>query len=266
MSKFRTTEISDPRYERNNLRFLTINSPALKGRGDISLFLPEGWEEMRDLPLLTLMHGVYGSHWAWPFKGGAHVTAREMIAAGELRPLAVAMPSDGLWCDGSGYLVHKTADYEAWIVEDVRDAVLENVPAVTARSKQFIAGLSMGGYGALRLGAKYPHAYTAISAHSAITDFAQFAAFVDKPLEDYPLADFDDLSVLYWIKENASHLPPLRFDCGIDDSLIEVNRTLHRELEAAGIAHDYEEFPGEHSWDYWILHLRDTLRFIDRHM
>jgi len=119
MSRFRTTEISDPQYERGNLRFLTVNSPALKGRGDISLFLPDGWEEMQDLPLLTLMHGVYGSHWAWPFKGGAHVTAREMIAGREIRPLAIAMPSDGLWCDGSGYLAHKAADYEAWIVDKV---------------------------------------------------------------------------------------------------------------------------------------------------
>jgi len=69
-----------------------------------------------------------------------------------------------------------------------------------------------------------------------------------------------------WIKYNASRLPPLRFDCGVDDPLIEVNRSLHRELEAAGIPHEYKEFPGGHSWDYWILHLRDTLRFISIHM
>lgn len=219
---------------------------------------------MSDLPLLTLLHGVYGSHWVWPFKGGAHRTAQEMITSGEIKPLAIAMPSDGLWCEGSGYLPHQTADYEVWITEDVPAAVMENFPAVTSTSKQCIAGLSMGGYGALRLGAKYADQYSAISAHSSITDFPQIAEFVDEKLEDYRLKDSAGLSAIHWLQQNAEKLPPLRFDCGVDDNLIQENRTLHQQLEEAGITHQYEEFPGEHSWDYWILHLRDTLRFMNQ--
>ena len=264
MSKFRTTEVSDPLYEHENLRFLTVKSPALGGRGDIAIFLPDGWESMTDLPLLTLLHGVYGSHWAWAFKGGAHRTAQEMIQSEEIQPLAIAMPSDGLWCEGSGYLPHQTADYEAWITQDVPAAVMENFPAVTLNSKQCISGLSMGGYGALRLGSKYAEQYSAISAHSSLTDFPQLAKFVDEELAAYPLKDSAGLSALYWLKQHSDKLPPLRFDCGVNDLLIEENRTLHRQLEEAGIEHQYEEFPGEHGWDYWILHLRDTLRFVDR--
>ena len=266
MSRFRTTEVSDPQFERENLRFLTVKSPALKGRGNISLYLPEGWESMEDLPLLTLLHGVYGSHWVWPFKGGAHITANEMIAAGEIKPLAIAMPSDGLWCEGSGYLPHKLADYEAWIVEDVPDAVVENCPAVTVQSKRFIAGLSMGGYGALRLGAKHADRYSAISGHSSITDFQQLEKFVVEPLDAYTLADSEGLSAAYWMEKNAATLPPLRFDCGADDVLIEENRQLHNELNESGITHEYEEFAGEHSWDYWIEHLRNTLRFVSQYV
>ena len=264
MSRFRTTELSDPQYERDGLRFITVKSPALGQRGDISLFLPTGWESMEKMPLLTLLHGVYGSHWAWAFKGGAHITAQQMIDSGEIRPLAIAMPSDGLWREGSGYLPHNTADYESWIVEDVPAAVIENCPAVSAGSKRFISGLSMGGYGALRLGAKYPARYAGISAHSSITDFQQLEKFVVEPLADYPLAETDGLSAFQWLEKNAAALLPLRFDCGVDDLLIEENRALHRRLDEAGIAHSYEEFPGEHSWPYWTEHLRDTLRFFDR--
>ncbi len=264
MSRFRITEISDPRFERDYLRFITVKSPALGRRADIALYLPAGWETMRDLPLLTLLHGVYGSHWVWPFKGAAHLTAAEMVGSGEIRPLAIAMPSDGLWREGSGYLPHAGADYERWITDDVPAAVMENVEPVSFGSKRFIAGLSMGGYGALRLGAKHAPRYSAISAHSAITDFPQLEKFVAEPLADYPLADAEGLSAAHWIKKHAATLPPLRFDCGIDDLLVEENRALHRELTEAGIAHDYEEFPGSHAWDYWILHLRDTLRFVDR--
>lgn len=266
MSRFRTTELSDSQFEQQNLRFLTVKSPALNGRGNISLFLPEGWETMQNLPLLTLMHGVYGSHWVWPFKGGAHITAQEMISSAEIQPIAIAMPSDGLWCEGSGYLPHKTADYERWITEDVLAAVVENISAVSATSKQAISGLSMGGYGALRLGAKYADQYSAISAHSSITDFQQLEKFVEEDLTEYPLQHYEGLSAVYWMQQHAAKLPPLRFDCGVDDILIEENRELHQQLETAGIDHIYQEFPGEHAWEYWIDHLRDTLRFINRHL
>ncbi|QBG48405.1 esterase family protein [Verrucomicrobia bacterium S94] len=264
MSKFRTTECSDATYERDHLRFITVKSPALGHRANLSLFLPENHARIQNLPLLILLHGVYGSHWVWPFKAGAHITAHEMISSGEIQPLAIVMPSDGLWREGSGYLTHEEANFEAWITEDVIDAVKENIPDVTAQSKICISGLSMGGYGALRLGAKYPELFSAVSAHSSITDFPQLSKFVDEPLSEYRLKDSDNtLSAYYWIQKNRRILPPLRFDCGVDDLLIEENRKLHQQLKEADIPHIYEEFEGEHSWPYWTLHLRDTLRFIN---
>ena len=264
MSRFRTTELSDPQFEREHLRFITVQSPALNRRGDLSLFLPAGWEDMTDLPLVTLLHGVYGSHWSWPFSGGAHLTAQEMINAGEIAPLAIAMPSDGLWQDGSGYLPHAEADYETWVIDDVPAAVMENIPAVTSNSRRYIGGLSMGGYGALRLGAKYAQQFSAISAHSSVTDFPQLEKFVSGGLESYSLAEREGLSALHWLRKHADQLPPVRFDCGRDDILIEENRALHGGLEDAGVPHVYEEFAGGHEWGYWIEHLRDTLSFFDR--
>ncbi len=223
----------------------------------MSLFLPDGWETMRDLPLLTLLHGVYGSHWAWPFKGGAHRTAQEMIRAGEIKPVAIVMPSDGLWGEGSGYLAHEDADYESWIVDDVPAAVMENIPSVTPDSKRTICGLSMGGYGALRLGAKHAGMFTGISAHSSITHVSQLRTFVVEDLEAYRLTDADRLGAFDWLSAHRDRLPPLRFDCGTEDILIEENRELHRRLDEAGIVHRYQEFSGGHEWPYWIeqLHL-----------
>lgn len=263
MSRFRTTELSNPQYERDCLRFVTIQSPALGGRGDFSIFLPPGWEGMSDLPLVTLLHGVYGSHWAWSFKAGAHLTALAMIEKKEIAPMAIVMPSDGLWRDGSGYLPHIDKNYDLWITEDVRDAVFENFKSITRESRSFISGLSMGGYGALRLGAKYTELYSGISAHSSITDFPQLAKFIDYELENYKIAAQEERSALGWLLQNRGTLPPIRFDCGRDDLLIEENRELHRELTAANIPHDYDEFEGEHNWDYWTVHLRDTLKFFN---
>ena len=261
MSIFRTVDVSDPLMEEAGLRFFTVQSPAVGRRVDFSLFLPTGWAGMTSLPLVTLLHGVYGSHWVWPFKGGAHRTAAEMIGAGEIEPMAIVMPSDGLWGEGSGYVEQVDADYERWIVQEVPLAVQEHCAAVTKDSVQFIAGLSMGGYGALRLGARYAPQYAGVSAHSSLTDFAQLSHFVEEPLESYAVVEEGGLSVLDAMKEQPDVLPPIRFDCGVDDLLIEPNRALHRSLNKLGVAHEFAEFAGGHEWHYWQVHLRDSLRF-----
>jgi enterochelin esterase-like enzyme len=264
MSKYRHLELSDPNLERDHLRLLTFGSPALKRRGDVTLFLPPEVETLLNVPLVILLHGVYGSHWSWTFSGGAHLTARKLIAEGCLRPVVIAMPSDGLWGDGSGYVTHASADYEKWIMEDVAGCVTELVPALSARSPLFLSGLSMGGYGALRLGAKYAGRVSGISAHSSVTHLHQLKSFVDdSPDAEAICNSADELNVLYWMKLHRETLPPLRFDCGMGDLLIEENRQLHQALNEMQIPHTYQEFPGGHTWEYWQKHLTDTLLFFE---
>lgn len=262
-SRFKTTELSDPRFESNNLRFITINTPNLKGRGDICVFVPPG-EDLKDLPIVTLMHGVYGSAWIWAHKAGVHLTAMKLIQEGKIKPMVIAMPSDGLWEEGSGYLKHSSNDFESWIAEDVVDAVIENIQQTSKESDLFISGLSMGGYGALRIGAKYPEKYKAISGHSSITNVAQMPLFVADNVAIKDVSQEEEGAVIHFMKQNKKNLPPFRFDCGEDDLLIEHNRQLHKELEEAGIEHIYEEFLGKHEWPYWEEHVKDTLKFFNK--
>ena len=119
----------------------------------------------------------------------------------------------------------------------------------------------MGGYGALRLGGKYPERFSAISAHSAITRISEMKDFVEEPLSEYlQCARQEELDVLFFLKA-ADHLPKLRFDCGVDDSLLAGNRKLHSELLALGIDHEYQEYSGGHEWKYWQKHVEQTLLF-----
>jgi len=196
-------------------------------------------------------------------KGGAHLAASTLVAEGKLRPLVIAMPSDGLWGDGSGYLAHGNEDYETWIVDDVPTAVREVVPSVAEASPLFISGLSMGGYGALRLGAKYAERFAGISAHSAITRPEQFSMFVEAPVSEYVCGPAEESDPLYWMKKKRDVLPPLRFDCGLLDRLLEPNRELHAALTAENMDHIYDEFPGEHCWPYWQEHIYETLLFVE---
>lgn len=260
MTRFPNAQLSRPLPGNENLRFLNFRSEALGGRGDVLLFTPPDFTSAKKLPLLVLLHGVYGCQWNWWLNGDIANTATQMLRAGAMAPMLIAMPSDGLWGDGSGYVPHPHANYELWIAEDVPACLRELFPQIDAE-KFFLAGLSMGGFGALRLGMKYATRIAGISAHSSVTDVAQLSRFIPYPPTAFLHAGKTDTSLLHWAATNRALLPPLRFDCGLEDSLLEDNRGFHRALQELGVEHVYEEFPGGHDWPYWTEHVRQTLLF-----
>ena len=123
-----------------------------------------------------------------------------------------------------------------------------------------IAGLSMGGFGALHLGAKYPKRFSAFAGHSSITAVEQMALFVEEDLSAYR-HDPDAQSVLATILRQRESLRPFRFDCGVDDPLIEHNRALAHALTEAGVSFEYTEHLGGHEWLYWQQHIAKTFQF-----
>ncbi|MCB0602401.1 MAG: esterase family protein [Saprospiraceae bacterium] len=259
MSHFHTIEVSDPRYTSDGLHFITVKSKALKGRGDVLAYMPDN-PAGKTLPIVVLLHGVYGSSWAWALKGAAHRTAAHLIRENRIPPMILAMPSDGLRGDGTGYVKAADADFEHWIL-DVPEIIHEVFTEASIDKIKFICGLSMGGYGALRLGAKYPEQYSGISAHSSVTKPEEMASFLEEPLASVFIESKDEYSITYWMQKHRHLLPPIRFDCGLEDSLLSANRKLHQALHDLGIRHHYEEFAGGHEWSYWESHLTESLLF-----
>ena len=261
--RFPNAQLSPPIPGNANLRFLNFRSDALGGRGDVVLFTPTGHGSIERLPFLILLHGVYGCQWNWWLNGDIASTAVEMLRDGTMAPMLIAMPSDGLWGDGCGYVPHAHANYEQWIADDLPACLRELFPNLDP-AKFFLAGLSMGGFGALRLGMKYADRVAGVSAHSSVTNVKQLSRFVPYPPSAFLHAGEVDTDLLHWAKLNRDHLPPIRFDCGTEDSLITENRELHRALTELKIPHDYKEFPGGHDWPYWTEHVRETLSFCTR--
>jgi putative tributyrin esterase len=257
--RFHSLEVSDPSLEWAGLRLVTLKSAHLKGRGDLTLHVPTVAKGCRNVPLVLLLHGIYGSHWGWSLRGAAHETNERLSRGGSIPPLVLAMPSDGLWGDGSLYLPHHGQDFERWIVEDVPEVTRLVVPEVGSNSPVFIAGLSMGGFAALRLGARFPEVFAGMSGLSSVTDLSQLAALVqeDHSSLDLPASDRS----LREAFRSSRNIRPFRFDCGREDFLIEANRELHRDLTEAGVPHQYEESSGIHDWSYWRTSLEATLRF-----
>ncbi len=122
----------------------------------------------------------------------------------------------------------------------------------------------MGGFGAFKIGVKYHHVFTAIAAHSSITNLYQMKLFVEEKIENYLQEDKTEEDVLATILKHKDHLPAISFDCGLADTLLEHNRLLHRQLKENNINHDYEEYEGGHEWSYWEQHVIDSMLFFSR--
>jgi S-formylglutathione hydrolase FrmB len=255
---FTSVELSDPRFERAGVRHATVYSSALGRRADCTFWSPPGLTTS-PTHLIVLLHGVYAGHWAWLECGGAHQVAQELVASGDVGSFGLAMPSDGMSGYGTGYVTTNDGNVERWIIDEVPALAAMALPGIDPDQAFSIIGLSMGGFGALSLGALYGDRLHAVAGMSSITDFSQMEIFVGS-LDRYVI-DNGRRSVLGSILAHRDRLPKIRIDCGTDDLLVAQNRQLHEALCEHGIAHSWNEYPGAHEWAYWHAHLGEAIRF-----
>lgn len=192
--------------------------------------------------VLYQLHGYGDDHRAWLHRSN-------LLRHAAPWPLIVVLPS--------GENSYYTGRFEQLLVRDLPGHVMRHFAAREGRAA--IGGLSMGGYGAIRLGLKYPDRYASIFAHSSrlparaeLPELAWARALDGAALDDL---DLDALAA----RAASGNLPQLGFDCGSEDHLIEDSRRFHALLERHEIAHHYAEYPGAHTWDYWDRHVPKAL-------
>jgi S-formylglutathione hydrolase FrmB len=224
--------------------------------------LPEQAEQAGPYPVFYLLHGLSDDHTIWHRRTRIEWYVRDL-------PVIVVMPDGGraFYCDA----VDGPA-YERHLIEDVIGWVDRFLPTIAERRGRVIGGLSMGGYGAMKLALKHPEMFCSVVAHSGCH------AIVRRLIEHHMLPDHEELTPellrIYGPSPSLdedpfalaeridrSRLPAIRFNCGTEDFLLDHNREFHAHLERLGIPHEYEESPGEHTWDYWDLHIQETLAF-----
>lgn len=238
-------------------------SPSLKKQTAANVILPE--EQTGPFPVLYLLHGLSDDHTIWHRR-----TSIERYV--ENLPLIVVMPDTGRgwYTDALEGPAHETA-----IVQDLINYVDTIFPTRRDRAGRCVAGLSMGGYGAVKLALKHPHKFCAALSHSGALGVGHFPILVDQAQNEDQRAwckeairifgenPVDGPNDLYALAKAASVdvRPALRIDCGTDDFLIEQNRSFHTYLSEIGYPHEYAEFPGSHTWDYWDVHVQEAIRF-----
>jgi putative tributyrin esterase len=224
-----------------------------------------------------LLHGLGDDSTIWLRRTRIEVYVRAL-------PLIVVMPDGyrGFYTDneeGPAYARH--------FGEEVPAFVERHFGARPARGARALGGLSMGGYGALRVALGYPDRFCSVNSHSGALmrfnlDLGPKAARKDPVFREHPPALYgemqrifgrrpmgtrhDLMALIQRARRRHRRLPRILLDCGTEDSLLPCNRDLHRDLAAAQVPHQYREFPGGHDWDYWDCHVRDALEFHARNL
>ena len=209
-------------------------------------------------PVFYLLHGLSDDFSTWQRR-----TSIERYV--ENLPLIVVMPDGfrGFYTDH-----HEGPAYGRYMIEDVIGFIEKSFPVQKTRASRCVGGLSMGGYGALRLALAHPDLFVSASSHSG----ACHAGHNDPRMQKDPefrrifgpksKGSVNDIHALAEkLKLSRAKLPELHIDCGTEDFLIQHNRDFIAHLKRLGVPHHYAEFPGTHSWDYWDLHIREALEF-----
>jgi S-formylglutathione hydrolase FrmB len=252
----------------DRLTELTLRTPAVAGDTRVRVLLPAGYAASeRRYPVLYLLHGALNGEEAWTEQGDA-----EAIAAG--LPLIVVMPDSG---QGGGYAdwfnggAGGPPEWERYHIDQLIPFVDARYRTVARRSGRAVAGLSMGGFGAMSYAARHPDLFVAAAAFSGAVD-------TNNPLDiavtgDAPFGPRATQEIR-WRARNpwdlAENLRGLRLVVRTGDGepvgdvvetvVHQMNVGFHERLRHDGIAHTWDDYgAGTHSWPYWQRDLRQTL-------
>lgn len=245
------------------LRDESFHSAALGRTMKYRVLVPQAYAtSQRRYPVLYLLHGLTGDYMDWTTRTNVAEYTRTL-------PLIVVMP------DGENGWYTNAADssgnFETYITTDLQADVVRKYRTVNSRYGRAIAGLSMGGFGALKLAMKRPAMFAVAGSFSGA-----FGAVRDGELDrfigaaegdrlrrifgpaDSPLRRDSDVASLAEALKPAS-APYIYVDCGTSDTLIGSNRDVVASLTKSGVPYEYHEIAGGHAWDYWDRRVREFL-------
>jgi S-formylglutathione hydrolase FrmB len=255
---------------------LELKSRLLERTVHYIAILPPNYQDAQSkglrYPVLYLLHGLTGHYIDWQSK----TKIAEYAVAYEV--IIITPEGDDGWYTDSATVVN--AKYESYIIEELIPDVDVRFRTMKERSGRAIAGLSMGGYGALKFGVKYPHKFAFAASLSGALEAASWRqseirmesiwrslhslfgpdASVTRTSNDL-MKLVDELSA-----DEVARLPYLYLDCGTEDPLFQTNRRFADLLTRKKVPHEFRQLPGGHTWSYWDQQVKEVLRVASRKM
>ena len=264
------TQIVNARVETVRLQSKLVNATLA-----YNVILPTDYDMSLNTtryPVLYLLHGLTGHYSDW-------VSRTNITDYASHYSIIIVMPegNDGWYTDSATVATDK---YESYILKELLPDVQQRYRTIEARYGRAIAGLSMGGYGAIKFGLKSPQTFAFAASMSGAFGVTRFT---DKDVPDSwresiklfgPVgSETRKTNDLFEIVQGLaatriSSLPYFYFDCGTEDVplIFPYNRELSGLMYEKKIPHEFRELPGDHSWGYWDRQIQEILRIAGQKM
>ena len=287
----------------SEIKEIMVQSSALGRPLAVSIYRPDGPAPASGWPVVYLLHGLNGCYRDWLALGGIQKTLDRMIASQRIHPMLVVMPDGGNSWYVDSAAVGGPGNYETAILDDLPAAIEQDFPVRHERGGRAIAGLSMGGFGALRLALKRPDRYVAVASLSGAiwqnmptdglngaklrvgggdyflrVDPATIVGGIDRPPDGnhfgnafgapFDAKRFNAANVFTLLTQqlrSGAELPAIYLTVGDHDShdLWRGSIALYETLMADGVNVDFRVTGGDHVWSLWRRTIEDALVFVD---
>ena len=234
--------------------------------------LPNGYadksESGRRYPVVYLLHGLFGHFDNW--------TARTEVVDYSAAYKFIIVTPEG---ENGWYTDNLTKDghqYESYLIKELIPSIDKKYRTIDQRDMRAIAGLSMGGYGALKLGLKYRDLFVLAGSFSGAIGAGrstekEIPGAVGKSIDETfgPVGGeirkandpFD--AIQRATPENIKTFPFLYLDCGTEDFFFQNNRDFVELLIQKKVPHEFRQLPGAHDWTYWNKQVKQFLEVSD---
>lgn len=243
-----------------------FQSAALGREMQYRIYLPHNYPTTtKRYPVLYLLHGLFGNFENWD-----KLTHLSSYAAG--MNWIIVMPDAGdSWYSNSATMPQDK--FEDYIAKDLIAEIDGKYRTIPARNGRAIAGLSMGGYAAMKLALRDPKLFAFAGSLSGALDAARdldtrLPEFAPKLVEVFgasgnPARAQNDIFVLL-PKATPADLPYLYLACGEEDRFLLVNREYAADLAHRAALYEYHEMPGTHDWVFWDREIKPLLSVLQQ--
>lgn len=257
----------------------SIYSTVLQTWRQYTIYLPQSYDSgSKRYPILYLLHGMDDTNICWTEKGHLAEIADALTANGEMQEMVIVTPNaggsvkDGVW---NGYFNMEGWTYEEFFYTEFMPHIESTYRIVCERQHRGIAGLSMGGGGAVSYAQRHSDTFCAVYAMSALMTIPagwwEEAASRDDKMGALTRAVMQKSTIAFVecaddeVKEQLKQVQWF-VDCGDDDYLFNRNIEFVQAMHKAEIPLELRVRDGGHTWEYWRTALYTCLPFISRNI
>lgn len=248
-----------------------LNSKLLAREIPYRMIFPPKYKpkDSKKYSVIYLLHGLDGHYDNWSNK-----TKLAEYASKYNYIIVMAEGNNGWYSDSISIPNDK---YESYIIQELIPEIDKNFPTLSDREHRVIAGLSMGGYGSIKFGLKFPEKFVLVGSFSGALIATSILAnptnqWVSKSImsvfgeaDNQSRKDNDIYKIAKEIpSDKIKTLPFIYLDCGTEDFLVQSNRDFMIQLTEKKIPHEFRQLPGKHDWNFWDSEVKEFLEVTEK--